>query len=102
RRFGIIAEGQPAQTGAGDVLNKEGRRGDGQGRRPLLEEGGHCRAGTGDQVDTAADRLAGPDSRSLPSSMMITSSSSRATSPRWWVERITVRGLRSRSDMRNW
>src|SRR5699024_640865 len=72
RRFGIIAEGQPAQTGAGDVLNKEGRRGDGQGRRPLLEEGGHCLAGTGDQVDTAGDRLEGPDSRSLPSSMMIT------------------------------
>src|SRR5699024_10292256 len=102
RRFGIIAEGQPAQTGARDVLNKEGRRGDGQGSRPLLEEGGHRLAGTGDQVDAAGDRLEGPNSRSLPSSMMITSSSRRETSPRWWVDRITVRGLRSRSAMRNW
>src|SRR5699024_34140 len=63
--FGVIAEGQPAQTGARDVLNKEGRRGDGQGSRPLLEEGGHRLAGTGDQVDAAGNGLEGAEFQEL-------------------------------------
>src|SRR5699024_5064885 len=57
--IGVIAEGHPAHAGARDVLNKEARRGDGPGSRPLPEAGGHCCAGTGAQVDAAGTGPAG-------------------------------------------